>query len=125
MILDTSFLIDLFVNREAAVRLSKELELKEVIKTTSISVFEVYKSLKKKDKLDEIEKIFDSIIVLNFDKRSAKLAGKISQELIKSGQEIDPEDCMISAITILNNETLLTRNIKHFNRISGLSSKSY
>lgn len=125
MILDTCFLIDLFANRQEAVNLAKELELKEIIKTTSINVFEIYRSLNKKDKLDEIEKIFESIIVLNLDKKSAKLAGEISQELAKSGMEIDPEDCMIGAITILANETLVTRNIKHFSRIKKINLKLY
>ena len=63
--------------------------------------------------------------MLNLDKDSAILAGKIEANLIKKGEIIDLEDIMIGAIAIINDETLITRNIKHFSKIKNLKIQSY
>ncbi|MBI5389465.1 PIN domain-containing protein [Candidatus Woesearchaeota archaeon] len=63
--------------------------------------------------------------LLDFNRKAAELAGSISRNLKAAGQEIDPEDCMIAAIALLHHETLLTRNMHHFERIAGLKVKSY
>lgn len=125
MILDTSFLIDLLKNKKEAVELAASVEDREVMKTTSISVFEIYKDISNKDKLKRVGEFFDSLIILNFNTKSAKLAGDIFRELAQKGEEIDSEDCMIAAITKNDSEVLITRNTKHFNRIKNLNIRSY
>lgn len=124
MILDSTFLIDFLLENQAALDISKEIE-QDILKTTSVSVFEIIKGIKNKNELDGVNKLFDNLIILNLDRDSAEEAGKIWRELRQSGQEIDPEDCMIAAIAIQNNDTLLARNISHFNRIKKLNLRSY
>lgn len=41
------------------------------------------------------------------------------------GEIIDIEDIMIGAIAKRNNETIITRNKKHFEKIPGLKIASY
>ena len=53
------------------------------------------------------------------------LAAEIEAELILSGEMIPPVDIMIAAIALQNKEAVLTRNSKHFERISGLEVKTY
>jgi tRNA(fMet)-specific endonuclease VapC len=125
LILDTSFLVDLFLNRKEAISLIAQLEENEILKTTSISVYEIFRGIKNKDKITKIEGFFNDVIVLNLDKNSAKVAGLLSKELCDAGLEIDPEDCMIAAIAKESNDTILTRNVKHFSRVHGLKIKSY
>ncbi len=125
LILDTSFLIDLLLNHKEAVELAASLEEKEILKTTSICVYELFRGIKKKESIEKLEQLCSELIVLSFDKEAAKKAGIISNELLRKGQEIDPEDCMIAAIALLNNDTLVTRNVGHFNRIINLNIKSY
>jgi predicted nucleic acid-binding protein len=63
--------------------------------------------------------------MLPLDLESAFLAGDIQKELIRKGEIIDPEDCMIAGIALKSNEPLLTRNLKHFKRIPGLQVETY
>jgi len=53
------------------------------------------------------------------------LAGEIDARLSNEGKIIDFEDILTGAICLLNNETLVTRNEKHFEKISGLKIISY
>ena len=52
-------------------------------------------------------------------------AGKISGSLRARGREIDREDCIIGATALLNDEPVVTRNRKHFERIDGLDIETY
>ena len=63
--------------------------------------------------------------MLDLDKNSAILAAKIEADLRNNGEIIDVEDIMIAAISINNNETLVTRNKKHFERIKDLKIETY
>ena len=63
--------------------------------------------------------------ILDFDCESAFRAGEIRAELEKKNESIDSEDIMIGAIALQNNESLVTRNIKHFEKISGLKIEKY
>ena len=53
-------------------------------------------------------------ITLPLDKESAILAGEIELNLKEKGIVIELEDIMIAAISIQNNEALITKNLKHF-----------
>ncbi|MFH1053126.1 MAG: PIN domain-containing protein [Candidatus Woesearchaeota archaeon] len=125
LILDSSFIIDLLNNKIDAVKKSKEIEEKEIIMTTSISVFETLKRIRPESEIKNTKDFFKGIIVLELNKNSGLIAGDISRELLERGKEIDSEDCMIAGIAIINNETVLTKNVKHFNRIKGLKVESY
>ncbi len=38
---------------------------------------------------------------------------------------IDPEDTLIAGIALINNETVLTKNVEHFSRIRDLKIETY
>ncbi len=38
---------------------------------------------------------------------------------------IDPEDAMIAGIALINNESVLTKNVEHFSRIRDLKIETY
>lgn len=65
MILDTCFLIDLLKGRKEAVALSERLEIEELTKITSVSVFEISRGIKAADRLESISQLFDSLIILD------------------------------------------------------------
>ena len=126
MILETTFLIDLFRGKDNATTKIRELEKKGVpIFSTSISVFEIIQGLKNPKEEAIAKEFFDSMTILTLDKNSAFLAGEIQKKLREKGQLIDPEDAMIAGISIANDKTLLTNNIKHFSRIKELKSQPY
>lgn len=128
--LDTTFIIDILRNNREAVLKKENLEnSSESITIASPTIIELISGLASVNvKLNEREKIkdfIDSVITLPLDKQSAIESGNIELSLIKNGEKIELEDIMIGAIAIVNNEILLTRNKKHFDKIKGLKIESY
>ncbi len=129
MILDTTAIIDLLRGSNAVINKIKELERKNIpLVITSISVFEIWqgtKDIADEGKMEKIYSLLESLGSLSFDIPAAEEAGSVHSHLKKEGKIIDPEDSMIAGIAKIHHETILTRNIKHFQRISGLKLESY
>ncbi|MDP1695503.1 MAG: type II toxin-antitoxin system VapC family toxin [archaeon] len=128
--LDSSFVIDFLRGKESARVLYKKLiSINEVVSIPSPVIMEIisgaHLSRRKAEEIEKINEFLESIITLNFDKTSAILAGEIESNLVKEGNQIENEDIMIGAIALQNNETLVTGNAKHFERIKGLKIESY
>lgn len=128
--LDTTFLIDLLKGKKEAVNFLERCESSgEEVYLNSINIMELIKGAylhTNPDKEEiQIRGLISSFAELNFGMECAILAGKIEAELINKGEFIDPEDIMIGAIAIQNNETLVTRNKKHFEKIKGLKIEGY
>ena len=125
--LDTYFLIDV-IKGKLDERFSSILDGDESIKIASPSIIELIKGLHlernlrniKKGEIEKIDKVLNSITVLDLNRESARRAGKIEADLENRGEIIDIEDIMIGAIAIENDEKILTRNKKHFENIKGL-----
>ena len=130
--LDTDFLIDV-IKGKLDERFSSILDGDESIKIASPSIIELIKGLHlernlrniKKGEIEKIDKVLNSITVLDLNRESARRAGKIEADLENRGEIIDIEDIMIGAIAIENDEKILTRNKKHFNKIEGLKVEGY
>ena len=130
MILDTTFLIDLMKADSSAVRKLKELEENKTIQNIASPIlYELYVGITLSDKPEkEKRKVLDvltSATILDLNAKSAPKAGEVHGRLIKGGEMIDPEDAMIGGIAIVNNETILTRNVEHFSRIRELNIETY
>ena len=129
MILDTSFIIDLLKGNRLAVDKVIELEnSSKPILATAISVFEIWQGtadIKNEGKKQRILDMMGSFGLLVLDFESAKEGGEIHSRLEKKGMQIEPEDSMIAGICIKNNKKIMTRNVKHFNRIKDLEIETY
>ena len=131
MILDTQFLIDMLRGKDSsAIEKARELDAKFGVKgIVTISVMELWKgamqSIHQEKEKRKINEMIHSLLVHSFTEEDAKKAGEIEVDLEKRGEMIDLEDIMIAGATISRNETLLTRNIKHFSKIKGLNVESY
>ena len=127
--LDTSFLVDLIRGKEQIKTLLEELiKRKQIITIASPSLMELMSSASLNQKRDEKKEIIDilsSMSVLSLDAESAIKAGEIEAKLIISGETIPSTDIMIAAIAMQNNETLVTKNKKHFSRIKGIEVVDY
>jgi len=128
--LDTTFIIDLLRNNKEAVSIKEKLEKSsESIAIASPTIIELIRGLDsihlRKDEENKINNFIDSIIVYPLGKQSAITSGNIHRELSKNGDIIDLEDIMIAGIVLTNNEKLITRNVKHFERIKGLKIEGY
>ena len=125
VILDTSIMVDFTRNKEHAVSLVKELSEKHEVCTTDINVFELYygafKSAKKEENIKSITSLLNRIEILNLSHESIKKAAEILVNLEKKGEQIDFRDLLIGTIALVNNNSIKTNNIKHFERIEGLN----
>ncbi len=131
IIADTTFLVDLLRKKDTAA-LQKLDELQEAdipCIATTISVFELWAGLanshSKTQEIQEIEQLISSMPLLVLDKVSAEKAGVIFSGLERQGNIVQTEDCMIAGIALAQNCPVLTRNVKHFERIPGLKIEKY
>lgn len=128
--LDTSFLVNLIRGNEETEGLLKHFILEEnKITITSPSIMEIVSGASlDKSARQEKERIFDilsSLQVMDLGAKEATSAGEIQAELILSGSTIGDIDILIGAIARENDETLVTRNKKHFEKIPGLKIEIY
>lgn len=78
-------LIDALLGKKETVDFIEKIEDREILKTTTISIYEISRGIKKDNEVRKVKDLFDSLIVLNFTKRDAFQAGKIERELKKHG----------------------------------------
>ena len=86
--------------------------------------FGVENSSKKKqnrEKLKEFQSLLDVIPIFP----SLDIYAKEKSRLRKKGQIVDDFDLLIGATSIFNNLTLVTRNVKHFNRLEGINLEDW
>jgi tRNA(fMet)-specific endonuclease VapC len=122
--LDTDIIVNFLRNERSAVAMLQKLKEKgHPLKTTTINSFELWKGAFRKKKVDgkkAVEECLMDLEIMNLDKSSSKKAAEIFESLISKGEMIDALDVMIAAIAISNNEKILTKNKKHFERIKEL-----
>jgi tRNA(fMet)-specific endonuclease VapC len=72
------------------------------------------------------QKVFlDQFISLPFDDRAAEFYASIRATLETRGTPIGPNDLLIAAIARAHNLTLVTANIREFDRIEGLRIENW
>ena len=122
-LIDSDILIYFLKGKQEVVeRLSKipinELYISRINYTELI--YGAYNSTKINQNLKVIEPFLDSFEVLEFTKTSSLIFAKEKARLKKSGNIIADMDLMIASIAIENDCTLISNNIKHFDRIQNL-----
>jgi len=130
VIVDTTFIIDLMREDEGAQQTLRELDLVgEQLHLPTVVSFELHAGMplgKQPQKEAElIKEATRGLTRLSLTEKIAQRGGTIFGELIKKGERIGQIDCMIAASALETNETLLTRNAKHFSKIDGLKVETY
>ena len=127
--LETSFIIDFLRGKSEAVNyLSKIQNSYGTISVASPTVFELVEAAeiaRSEEEKQKIKELLSSMTVLALDSEASWKAGELSADLIMSGKQIGHMDLFIGAIALSNGESLATRNIKHFSRISALNVEDY
>jgi len=122
VLLDTDILIGLLRNNKEAVRMISDLLDKHIILfTTSINTAELYfgahLSEKSQENLEAVEKLTKTINIIPFELNHSKIYGEIRSDLQKKGEIINELDIFIATIAIEKDLPIITRNVKHFERI--------
>ncbi len=75
----------------------------------------------KKDALKKTLNLLAPVILVDIDRNIALEGGRIYSSLVRSGEEIELNDCLIAAAAIsVGFDVIVTRNKKHFERIEGI-----
>ena len=130
MIADTTFIIDVMNGDHDAIQKAKLLQRENSpISVTSVSIFELYVGVgatnKREEEVVKILDLIDGLPVHPLDEISSREAGIIYTHRKKQGKPIQSEDAMIAGICKFRNDPLLTRNVRHFAGIDGLSIERY
>ncbi len=122
--IDSDIIIDFLRKRRDAQEVLVMIETREgTLQTTAINSFEVFKGVTRHsnpEKYEEVAEFLARFSVLDLTFEASQKAAEIHEVLKSQGLLVDMGDILIAAVVIANNETLLTRNTKHFERIPGL-----
>jgi tRNA(fMet)-specific endonuclease VapC len=121
LVLDTDVLVSDLRGKTSILR---ELEGKDPT-TTVVNAFELfhgaYKSKESSANLSATRGLLGSIRLVGLSVKAAERAGEVLAQAQKSGQAIEIRDLLIGCIAREEGRSLLTRNIKHFRMIPGLT----
>ena len=78
-----------------------------------------------KKRLVAVEQFLAPVQMVAFDRQAASIAATIRAQLEKTGQGIGPHDVMIAASAMAYGATLITRNVREFKRVPGLSTVNW
>ncbi|MEK6850766.1 MAG: type II toxin-antitoxin system VapC family toxin [Nanoarchaeota archaeon] len=122
--LDTDVIIDFLKKDKEIYKKIAELKEEQVeLSTTTINAFELFRGnrkLSEESKEDSVDIFLNNVRVHKFALEDSKKAAEIFEQLKSRGEIIELTDVMIASVAIMNNESLLTRNKKHFERIDQL-----
>lgn len=83
------------------------------------------KSRNRKQTMNKLSRFVSEIEIIPFGEEAAELAGKIRADLEQAGQVIGGNDIIIAATAIANGATLVTNNLREFERIDKLSIENW
>ena len=98
--------------------------------TTTITIAEVYYGIMKASNRPRLLKLFEDVLlsratILPFDFSAAKKYGEIRSFLEEQGTPLAHADLQIASITLSMNMTLITGNLKHFQRVPRLAVENW
>ncbi len=128
-VLDTTVVSD-YLRGDRQIREKLSTISKTWIYITSVTKFEIEYGLVKKPELrPKLEKplklLYSEVGDLSFDTEVIKVAATIKHNLISNGLTIGTADLMIGAIAFHYDLTVVTSNVKHFEKIAGLDVENW
>jgi tRNA(fMet)-specific endonuclease VapC len=133
--LDTSVLLDLLGRggrlrrRQAADVIRRLVSAGEALTTTRFNVAEllvgVARAGERAREARAVEAALHGLRILEFDEPAAQVFAEVTAHLQHLGRSAGDMDVLIAAVALVNDENLVTRDVRHFARIPGLRLESY
>lgn len=97
--------------------------------TTAVTLGELLYGAAKRDS-DRLrsrvrELVRGALTVLPFDERAAEVYGSLRAQLEAEGRRLDEPDMRIASIALSRDLTLVTGNVRHFDRVPGLTVENW
>lgn len=131
ILLDTNVIIAACNRRPVAVaqRFDAERAVGKPLATSSIVVFElrygIGKSQRRQANTMILEQFLKAIDILPFDADDAAVAGDIRATLEVAGTPIGAYDLLIAGQALRHGATVITGNVRKFERVAGLSVEDW
>jgi len=119
IVADTDVLIDYLRGGGAADRIALELRTGSLA-TTAITTFELWAGAAAERQRSAIGVLLGALHVLPLSAVAAEKGAAIHRELSRAGAGIGMADSLIAGACLERGAILITRNRKHFERVSGL-----
>jgi tRNA(fMet)-specific endonuclease VapC len=94
--------------------------------TVGEMVYGAYRSPSPEPLLRQLEeRVWPNVRVLPFDRPAAETYGRLRAELERAGTPLSEPDLRIASIALTHDLTLVTGNVRHFARVSGLRVENW
>jgi tRNA(fMet)-specific endonuclease VapC len=117
---DTDVLIDYLAGTQPVTDQVLEYVQSDTLHTSAVTCFELLSGAWGGRRGDRVRRLVAAVPVLPLDREAASRAATVRQQLEQSGFSIGMADSLIAGIALVNDLPLLTRNLKHFDRVEGL-----
>ena len=71
------------------------------------------------------ERLWPYVHILPFDRAAGEEYGRLRADLERDGTPIGEADTRIAAIAMVHNLTVVTGNVRHFSRVTGLRVENW
>lgn len=130
---DTDIITNIFKKSPARLlleRLAGTAKNAQHISTITITISEIvygaWKSSKPQHHLRNLEEILlPAVNIVGFDAKAAYVCGSLRARLEREGTPLAPADLEIAAIAIANDLTLISGNLRHFERVRELKVENW
>ena len=125
-LLDTNVISDFMRSDKNVVKnMEKAVSNGDEIYICSIVYYEIVRGLKAADKFQRLKEFgifYENYNKLYFDRENFETIEKAVDIYVQlhKGKQIEDNDIFIAATAIVNDCTLITANVKHFERVEGL-----
>jgi len=127
-LLDTDTII-YSLKGDLAVKKALGEHLRDAMGISVVTLMELYygayKSRKTVANLARIRAIENAFEVISISQEAAQTFGELKATLEKQGTPLDDFDLILAACALTHNFTLVTNNVKHFDRIAGLRLENW
>jgi predicted nucleic acid-binding protein len=120
-LIDTSVIIDVLRGEAAAAAVLREERSAGPLHASEITRLEVLAGMRPSEERATRE-LLDAFIWHPLDERIAEIAGELGRRWLPAYRGIDSADLGIAATVVALDARLLTRNVKHFPMLDGLST---
>lgn len=130
MILDTTFVVDLLRGDRAALALREELEAASApLHVPAPVLFELWEGIERARhpprEREAVEDILGDYATMPLTAEHARRAGIVSAGLLRRGIRIGEIDVLLAGIALVEDDEVLTRNARDFERIPDLRVRTY
>ena len=112
-----------FIKEKILATPPNEIQIPTIVKAELL--LGAYKSKKRKENIEKIEKFLEPFEVIPFIDLITYTYAEIRNDIEKKGEVIGPNDMLIASIVKFHEGILVTNNVKEFDRIKGLKIENW